>query len=859
MRFTVIPHTHWDREWYFTQAKSRVYLDRYLSDVLDGLDADPRITQYLFDAQTSLIDDYLQDHPERRDQVRRLVSSGRLLTGPWYTQCDQMVVHGEAIVRNLMYGTREAKELGHCFMVGYAPDCFGQAAQMPQILRGFGISRVMFKRGINTREIPSDDFVWKSDDGSRVFAYHLFDYMNFRNPSRSLEDNLRSIRKVEQAYLPRSASGNAFLFNGFDQHPLRKDIADIVESIGSKANVGFANIERVLDEMAETKGLPEYSGELIDGETTRVHRSIYSSRADLKRLYAQAENELIHICEPLQAIYYELSGRQERELLRNCWKTLMQCAAHDSIGCCNSDRTNRDIRSRLESALDTLDEYEALVYRQISEGSTVNPFDVQVFNYLPYRREQEVEMELVSPTPHPALATQDGKICVTQVISAEKLDDDAAATYRWALGANNRYDNPYEGLELYRCKVRATVSLPAMGYETFSLVEGEKLTARNFTSARKLENEYLRVTANPDGTLEVFDKRTFHTYHDVLEFIDDVDAGDSYDWSFDPEAPLAVSSKGVTASLQFEEGRLIESVELVIPANRDERKREVRSKSLKIEMSIELPADRPVLNVTAKVANDAVDHRLRVLVKTDIPSSFSHADQTFGLIDRPTSLEDEATWRETGWEERPRTICPMQSLCYLRGDGRLAAIYCDSAKEYQIVGDDLDTIAYTLFRSFTEMGRADLPDRPGRESGMPWETPDAALLGSNEYTFAVAFPASVTECVRLASEYTTPIRSFQRATVDLRHDEFVFGGFSPKVPSRFEACVVQGDVQPSIYKLAEDKDGGFILRLTGLSDGVVLVRSNKTVTTTTLSELQDGPATSEAEIKRNQIATFRIK
>lgn len=859
MRFTVIPHTHWDREWYFTQAKSRVYLDRYLTDVLDGLDADPRIEQFLFDAQTSLIDDYLKDHPERRDQVRRLVSSERLLTGPWYTQCDQMVVHGEAIVRNLMYGTREAQDLGHCFMVGYAPDCFGQTAQMPQILRGFGISCAMFKRGINTREIPSDDFIWKSDDGSSVFAYHLFDYMNFRNPGRSTEDNLHSVCDIEQAYLPRSVSGRAFLFNGFDQYPLRKDIADIVESIGPKANVGFAKIERVLAEMADTKELPEYSGELIDGETTRVHRSIYSSRADLKRLYAQVENELVRICEPLQAVYFELSGRHERELLRDCWKILMQCDAHDSIGCCNSDHTNRDIHSRLESVLDTLDEYEALVYRQIAEGSSSNPFDIQVFNYLPYRREQEVEMELVSPTPYPTLTTEDGQTFVTQVVSAEKLPDDAATIYSRILGANNRYDNPYEGLKLYKCKVRSVVSLPAMGYETFSLVEGEKPMARNYTGTHKLENEYLRVTANSDGTLEVFDKRTSHTYHDVLEFIDDVDAGDSYDWSFDPEAPLVVSSKGATASLQFDEGRLAESVELVIPANRDERKRGVRSKSLKIEMSIELPADRPVLNVTAKVANDAVDHRLRVLVKTDIPSSFSHADQTFGLIDRPTSLEDEATWRETGWEERPRTICPMQSLCYLRGAGRLAAIYCDSAKEYQIVGDDLDIIAYTLFRSFTKMGRANLPDRPGRESGMPWETPDAALLGSNEYTFAVAFPSSVSECVRLASEYTTPIRFFQRATVDLRHDEFVFGGFSPKVPSRFEACAIQGDVQPSIYKLAEDEGGGFILRLTGLSDGKVSVTSNKCVTTTTLSELQDGPARSVVETKSNQIITFRLK
>ena len=233
MGFTVVPHVHWDREWYFTQQKSQLYLSRYLSDVLDGLDADPRITQYLFDAQTSLIDDYLADHPEREEQVKRLVSERRLLTGPWYTQCDQMVVHGESIVRNLVYGTREAEAYGHCFNVDYAPDCFGQAAQMPQILSGFGIPFAMFKRGIDTSAIPADDFIWESEDGSRVYAYHLLDYLNFRAPVDDVEKNVELAEKLSAAYEPRSLSGHAFLFNGFDQHPLRRDIADVVEAMAA--------------------------------------------------------------------------------------------------------------------------------------------------------------------------------------------------------------------------------------------------------------------------------------------------------------------------------------------------------------------------------------------------------------------------------------------------------------------------------------------------------------------------------------------------------------------------------------------------------------------------------------------------
>ena len=34
----VIPHTHWDREWYFTTSRSKVYLMKDFKDVLDTLE-----------------------------------------------------------------------------------------------------------------------------------------------------------------------------------------------------------------------------------------------------------------------------------------------------------------------------------------------------------------------------------------------------------------------------------------------------------------------------------------------------------------------------------------------------------------------------------------------------------------------------------------------------------------------------------------------------------------------------------------------------------------------------------------------------------------------------------------------------
>lgn len=858
MHFTVVPHVHWDREWYFTQQKSQVYLNRYLSDVMDELDANPRIPSYLLDAQTSIVDDYLADHPERESQLRRLISTRRLLSGPWYSQCDQLVVHGESIVRNLVYGTRRAKDLGHCLNIGYAPDCFGQAAQLPQILRGFGIPYVMFKRGIDANAIPSDDFIWRSDDGSAVFAYHLLDYMNFRKPSSTdAEANVRLVKGIERDYEPRSLSKEAFLFNGFDQFPLRKDIDGVVDAMGMD-NVSFGDLEDVFAKMATTPNLPVFEGELTSGMTTRVHKSIFSSRADIKALNAKAENELVRIAEPLQAIYHALTGREERNLLKRVWKQLMECSAHDSIGCCNSDQVNRDIYNRLEEALSSAREYEKIVCRQIAEGSAAEPFSFQAYNLLPYEREQEVSMTLLAPGTSFEIEDGAGRRYPVDVVSVREATGDVAHAFaRRGDAANN--SNPYLDMTTYACTVRCTLRLPAMGYETFRVVEPSGNAATTATEhGGVLENAFLRVGANPDGTLEVVDKVSGHAYHNVLELVDDVDAGDSYDWSSDPAAPLVVSSKDGVAKVSSSDQTMTIGLQMVLPANRDERIAQTCSVAEKVELTVTLPSDRPTLLVTARVANAAVDHRLRVLVPTDIASEWSHADQTFGLIDRPTRLAAAESWRELGWDERPRTIEPMQSLCYLEGDGRLVQVISDSVKEYQVVGEDMDILAYTLFRSFTMMGRADLPDRPGRESGKAWPTPDAALLKELEFTFAVGFPQGVSEAVRLASEYTTPIRVHQKAIFDIDPDEFLFGGYSPAVPQTYCALSVEGDVQPSIYKLSEDEGGGTILRVTALSDGPITVRAKGSVCSTNLAETEDEPLVPDALYKRNQIVTFKI-
>ena len=169
----VVPHSHWDREWYFTTSRSKIYLMKDFKDVLDTLERNSEFKYFMIDAQASLLDDYLKWSPKDEERIKSLVQKGKLIIGPWYTQTDQLVISGESIVRNLYYGIERCKEFGNYMRVGYVPDSFGQSAQMPQIYNGFGIKDSLFWRGVSDDMVDFTEFNWKGSDGTTAFAVQI--------------------------------------------------------------------------------------------------------------------------------------------------------------------------------------------------------------------------------------------------------------------------------------------------------------------------------------------------------------------------------------------------------------------------------------------------------------------------------------------------------------------------------------------------------------------------------------------------------------------------------------------------------------------------------------------------------------
>src|SRR6478672_4852500 len=180
-RYLVVPHTHWDREWYLPFEQFRLRLGAVVDGVLDTLEGDDSFTSFTLDGQAIVLEDYLKVRPENEGRLRALLEAGRLEVGPSYVLPDEILVGGESLVRNLLLGRRVCRRFGvEPSGAGYLPDSFGHPSQLPQILAGFGIRTFLFSRGMGD-EI--DDlgvvFRWRAGPEEVVACQMLPHYDNF--------------------------------------------------------------------------------------------------------------------------------------------------------------------------------------------------------------------------------------------------------------------------------------------------------------------------------------------------------------------------------------------------------------------------------------------------------------------------------------------------------------------------------------------------------------------------------------------------------------------------------------------------------------------------------------------------------
>lgn len=408
----LVINTHWDREWRWSQKETQMRLKEAVDLLIDTMEKDPRFKYFLADSQASFIDDYLEIRPQNAERVKKLVSDGRLLIGPWYTLPAHFLISEESAVRNLLIGHRIAKSLGKVMKVGYNVFSWGQPSQLPQIYRQFGMDNIMFYRGIDQTRLPSLEWLWESPDGSRSlvvtfgmwhrlnfwitvyrnyitgknacgfdrtgengFLVHMSDmYSNEMNQwvmnqeiGKNLDTALEGMKTLLGTLTEKSSTNHLLLLQGYDLENPDPVIPDLVDAINEKIDYGKIKISSIgefldcvkdsLEKEGKFKDLTVLKGEMLDTESTNhdlgcLFGGVWSMRMSVKLANFQSQIRLSRWGEP-SAVWAFINGTEYPEYeLYSAWKTLCQNQQHDGIGGVHVDRITHTTLERYRTVDD---------------------------------------------------------------------------------------------------------------------------------------------------------------------------------------------------------------------------------------------------------------------------------------------------------------------------------------------------------------------------------------------------------------------------------------------------------------------------------------------------------------------------
>jgi len=750
----VVPHTHWDREWYHPAAVFGLRLTRLVDDLVDLLGHRPDFRTFLLDGQAIVLDDYLAARPEQESRLRRLFVEGRLEAGPWYVLADEFLVSAESLVRNLFEGARTVRRCGGRPMaVGYSPDAFGHPAGFPAVLRGFGIEIGVLWRGLGGEPGQEGDlYRWRSADGSEVLTVHLPapGYENGQSLPAERGALAERWERLWAQLAPRARTPYWLVMAGADHHAAQHDLPDVVAALNAmvpQVRFSLSSLEgytsAVLAWARERGGkLPVLTGELRAGHRHAwALQGTHGSRLYLKRANAECQSHLERYAEPLAALEALRGGADRRAELQAAWRTLLTNHPHDSICGTSADPVHREMMTRFERCRQQGGEIVArslegavghdAVRARLAGRRAWKP-GLLIFNPSAAARDAVVEAEValfeadvsvgqqrVPPAPpvRPAplrLVGPGNRPVAFQELDVRRGHDLVESPLRYPLSA---------AVEWHRVALRAR-DLPPLGVVALAVEpahaarrpaeppQAESDPADVAVAGNAMWNDRVVAIVEPAGTVQLVDRAGGEHYPGLAALEDNGDAGDSYTYSA-PRPDRVVSEPDDVAVRVIHAGPLRGVLEVV---------RRYDATGLVATTRLMLDAGSDVVEIAIEGENRRTDHRLRAAFPLGAPARREVADGLYGPVERH-GVRRPAMPRGV---EQPAPTAPMQRYVSVAGGARGLTVLGTGLPEYELRRDG--TVLVTLLRAFGQMSREDMPERPGH-AGWPTPTPDAQCLG----------------------------------------------------------------------------------------------------------------------------------
>lgn len=742
----IVPHTHWDREWYRTFQQFRIRLIDLINNLIDILEKDKTYSDFTLDGQTIVLEDYLEVHPERRGILKKYITEGRIHVGPWYILPDEFLVSAESIVRNLLLGHKIASEFGRVMKIGYIPDPFGHISQLPQILKGFGIDNIIFWRGIEYGQTQGNEFIWQGPDGTELFAVHLpkAGYCNVMSLPKGVDQAYKLIKKAIDDLLSRETSKSLLLLNGVDHLEAQPHIPLLAKELNKRftdIEIKQGNLKEYIDYAKDTvkSNLNKITGEFRSGKDTHILQSVYSSRMYIKQANERCETLLEKWAEPTASLAWLLGKDYPQNLIWTSWKWLLKNHPHDSICGCSIDQVHKEMITRFDwskqiaqevinKSLDYITNKIKIDYLKEDELALI------VFNPLPYSIDENVEVRVKFPKE---VNLNRVKVLTTQ---GEEIPYQLKG---YGLDYKIIFD-PFmvpQFLEVNYADISFTAKdIPACGYKTFTIkaINDLRIHKEYETDIRAgrdyIENKYYKVIAETNGTITIIDKLNNKVFKNCHRFVDGGDAGDEYTYS-PPLNDQIVISQLNNISIQDvgpAEATLKISGKMILPVGlkSDRKSRAKKMIECPIESEIKLFSEIQRIEFKIKFDNKASDHRLQIEFPTAIKTDYVYAEGHFDVVKRSINLPDSE-----GWKEKAYKTAHNSGFVDINDGEYGLALLNQGLPEYEIIPEN-NTIALTLLRCVGWLSRGDMEYKKGN-AGPSFATPEAQCLGENTFSYAL--------------------------------------------------------------------------------------------------------------------------
>lgn len=484
----IIQSSHQDIAWMDTPEYCRE--DRINQIILPALELMKKNPAFTFEMEQTLnLMEFLEAHPERKDELIRLYQEKRFGWGATYNQPYEGLSSGEQLVRQAYYGRKWIQEnLPGCDdRVANNIDVPGRTWQMPQILAKSGIPNLFVSR------MAEGLYDWYSPDGSKVLTFTPGNYGWASMIWKFFDqDAVTAFHKLHH----RTHLWSDY----FKKHQIPPHYA-ILMSCDATKPVDYQPVIDEWNKIADASDIPlphlkastaEAYFEAVRGENTQFEK-IAGERPDLwlyihgpahyeATKYKREAAVLLPAAESFTTfaacLRNELSSYPRRAFDR-AW--MASIYPDHGLGGKNGEITDAIFEDSLKVGRDEGQKLLSDALQQITEEVNTHPDNYIVFNDLTWERSEWVEVEIQKSQA--LVKDEQGRVVPSQVRVAED---------------GKRY------------VVFLAERIPAMGYRSFTVVEGKKPKA-NFTGAvqclaNSIENSYYKAQLGNGGIVSLYDK-----------------------------------------------------------------------------------------------------------------------------------------------------------------------------------------------------------------------------------------------------------------------------------------------------------------------------------------------------------------